>query len=77
MHAHISMRAPCPHIVLHRFKKSSAEKIMKAVLEEKLAFTNQRDKKGSAAASLELPWSPPIGHGVCLIQATRVVLRCG
>jgi len=29
-----------------RFKKSAAEKILKQVLEEKLEFTNERDKKG-------------------------------
>ena len=30
----------------HSFKKSSAEKIMKAVLEDKMAYTNERDGKG-------------------------------
>ena len=28
------------------FKKSSAEKIMKAVLEDKMAYTNERDGTG-------------------------------
>jgi len=32
-----------------RFKKSAAEQIMKEVLEEKLAYTNERDKKGRLA----------------------------
>jgi len=32
-----------------RFKKSSAEKIMKAVLEDKMAYTNERDGKGRFA----------------------------
>lgn len=37
-----------------RFKRSMAEKIIKEVLEEKLAFTNERDKKGCAVAAAGL-----------------------
>ena len=36
----------CPPLVGGSFKRSAAEKILKEVLEEKMAFTNERDKKG-------------------------------
>ena len=43
---HLSMRRVRGVVMVRSFKRSATEKILKEVLEEKMAFTNERDKKG-------------------------------